>query len=195
MVEEFSRRDATTDPGGALGRHLLRALVDAADGDPFLRGGLPRSETLLLLAVKVHDYEASLPALQAGRTVIEDRSVHSVAVYQSLILEADDERAATLARQILTTAATLRPLPDLTVLVVDEPTTAVHRAEARDAITYTAEQWNLHHRAAALFERLARADPAHVRLLDRRDHDSDALVDTLRTWTADPPRRTWTGPW
>jgi dTMP kinase len=129
VVEEFSRRHTTTDPGGALGRHLLRALVDASGADPFLRGGLPRSETLLLLAIKIHDYEASLPTLRSGRTVIEGRSVHSVAVYQSLILEHDDARAAAVAQQILATATTLRPLPDLTVLVVDEPTTAVHRAD------------------------------------------------------------------
>jgi dTMP kinase len=194
VVEEFSRRHTITDPGGALGRHLLRALVGAADGDPFLRGGLPRSETLLLLAIKIHDYEASLPALRSGRTVIEGRSVHSVAVYQSLILEHDNIRAAAVARQILTTATMLRPLPDLTVLVVDEPTTAVHRAENRDGTTYTPEQWHLHHRAAELFDHVARTDPGHVRILDRREHDTDALVDTLRRWTADPPRRAWTGP-
>jgi dTMP kinase len=195
VVEEFSRRHTTTDAGGALGRHLLRALVHAAGGDPFLRGGLPRSETLLLLAVKIHDYEASLPALRSGRTVLEGRSAHSVAVYQSLILEPDDEQAATLAQLILTTASTLRPLPDLTVLLVDDPAAAVRRAETRDGITYTPEQWRLHRRAAALFERLARADPGHVRLLDRREHDADALVDTLRAWTSAPPRRTWTGMW
>jgi dTMP kinase len=194
VVEEFSRRLTATEPGGALGRHFLRALVDAAGADPFLRGGLPRSETLLLLAIKIHDYEASLPMLRSGRTVIEGRSVHSVAVYQSLILEHDDARAARVAQRILTTATTLRPLPDLTVLVVDEPTTAVHRAETRDGITYTPEQWRLHHRAAALFEHLARTDPGHVRLLDRREHDTDALVDTLRLWTANPPRRAWTDP-
>ena len=195
VVEEFSRRHTTTDPGGALGRHLLRALVGAAAGDPFLRGGRPRSETLLLLAVKVHDYEASLPALRSGRTVIEGRSVHSVAVYQSLILEPDDDRAAALAQQVLTTATALRPLPDITGLVVDDPTTAVRRAQARDGITYTREQWRLHYRAAALFEHLARADPAHVRLLDRRRHDAATLVDIFRSWTVEPSRRAWTGPW
>jgi dTMP kinase len=54
VIEEFSSR-AGSD--GDLGRRLLRALVVASGGERFLRAGFPRSETLLLLAIKMHDFE------------------------------------------------------------------------------------------------------------------------------------------
>lgn len=188
VVEEFSRRNTGHD----LGRKLLRTLVTVSDGEPFLRGGSPKSETLLLLAVKMHDFETTRATLLAGRTVIEGRSLHSVAVYQSLILNPnDDHAAATQAHTILDHAARWRPLPDLTVLITDDTTTAVQRAERRDGVSYTAEQWRLHRRAATLFEHLASADRDHVRLIDRRLHDPDRTVAAIRNWIAAAPRRGW----
>jgi len=155
VVEEFSRR---ADGGSDLGRRLLRTLITASDGERFLRAGFPRSETLLLLAIKMHDFETTLPALLAGRTVIEGRSIHSTAVYQSLIMNPDDDQAAAeLAGCILDSTARWRPLPDLTIVLTDDVAKAVGRAQDRDGIIYTAEQWDLHHRAAALLRRSSAA--------------------------------------
>ena len=191
VIEEFSSRaDTDTD----LGRRLLRTLITASDGERFLRGGFPRFETLLLLAIKMHDFETVLPALQAGRTVIEGRSIHSTAVYQSLIMNPDDDEAAfVLAGRILDSAACWRPLPDLTIVLTDDIDVAVGRAEARNGEAFTTEQWSLHRRAAPLFERLAAADPEHVRLLDRREHDADALVDIITAWMVSAPARPFHG--
>lgn len=62
--------------------------------------------------------------------MIEGRSIHSVAVYQSLILHPDNDHAAgLLAQQILDTAARWRLLPDLTAVITDDTETAVKRAE------------------------------------------------------------------
>lgn len=189
VVEEFSRR---ADGGSDLGRRLLRTLITASDGERFLRGGFPRSETLLLLAIKMHDFETTLPALLAGHTVIEGRSIHSTAVYQCLIMNpGDDQAAATMAAHILATAACWRPLPDLTIVITDDVAAAVGRAEARDGITYTPEQWELHRRAAALFEHLAVADPEHMRLLDRREHDADAIVAAINDAITTAPIRSF----
>ncbi len=187
VVEEFSRRP---DSDSDLGRRLLRTLVTAARGERFLRAGFPKSETLLLLAIKMHDFEATLPTLLVGRTVIEGRSIHSTAVYQSLIMNPGDDRAAAaLAGQMLDTTARWRPLPDLTIVITDDVEAAVRRAEVRDGAAYTAEQWRLHHRAAALFEHLVTIDPEHMRLLDRRQHDVDATVATISEWIATAPAR------
>lgn len=191
VIEDFSGR---ADTGTDLGRLILRTLVTASDGERFLRAGFPRSETLLLLAIKMHDFEAALPALRAGNTIIEGRSIHSTAVYQSLIMNPDDDDAAfVLAGQILNEAARWRPLPDLTIVLTDDVDAAVGRAEARNGEAFTAEQWRLHRRAAALFERLAAADSEHVRLLDRREHDADALVDIITTWMTSVPARPFHG--
>lgn len=189
VIEDFSRRTTSSgDAGADLGRRLLRALVSASHSERFLRAGFPRSETLLLLAIKMHDYETALPALRAGRSVIEGRSIHSTAVYQALIMNPDDEDAFAHAHQIRDQAARWRPLPDLTIVLTDHVDTAVHRAEARNGAAFTPEQWTLHRRAAVLFERLA-TDPTHVRLLDRRDHDTDTLVATITDWIATTPAR------
>ena len=192
VIEEFSRRTATN--GRDLGRQLLRSLVTASHGERFLRAGFPRSETLLLLAIKMHDFETTVAALRAGHTVIEGRGIHSTAVYQSLIMNPDDdEAAAAAAAQLLGATAQWRPLPDLTIVITDDVHSAVGRAETRDAITYTAEQWQLHRRAAALFERLAAQDPEHVRLLDRREHDTDNLVAIISGWITTAPTRALSG--
>jgi dTMP kinase len=106
----------------------------------------------------------------------------------------DDAVAAlALARQIFDSTARWRPLPDLTIVIADDVKAAVSRAEARDGITYTAEQWLLHHRAAALFEHLAHADTEYLRLLDRREHDVPALVTIISEWIATAPARPFEG--
>lgn len=191
VIEEFSRRTGSTTD---LGRRLLHILIDAADGEYFLRGGFPRSETLLLLAIKMHDYEAALPALLAGHTVIEGRSIHSTAVYQSLLLEADDNTAAARAGKILHDAGRWRPLPDLTIVITDDVQTAIERAETRDGRRFTDEQCSLLRRAAPLFERLATTAPDRARILDRREHDTAALVETITSWIADTPAHLFDGP-
>lgn len=177
LLAEFSQRPHI---GHDLGRDLLRALIATAHGDPFLRGGHPGAETLLLLAIKMFDYEAGCTTALAERhTVIEGRSVHSIAVYQSLIAYPDDDDAHQHARRILDLAAAWRPLPDRTILITDDVATAIGRAETRDNTRYTTEQWRLHHRAAALYDRLAADDPGRIAVLDRRQLPADAIIDQM----------------
>lgn len=136
VVEEFSQRRDDGDID--LGRRLLRTLVSAAKSEHFLRAGFPKSETLLLLAIKMHDFEVSLPHLLAGRTVIEGRSIHSTAVYQSLIMYPDDcQAAAASVTHILDTAARWRPLPDLTIVLADDPRRATESPSPPSSGPYT----------------------------------------------------------
>jgi dTMP kinase len=178
MVEEFSRRPAR----GELGHDLLHALVTAAHGDPFLRGGRPAAETLLLLAIKTYDYEARcMPALRRGQLVLEGRSLHCIAAYQSLILyPADDQQAYDEMRAILDIAAQWRPMPDLTFLITDDINAAIERAEHRDRITFTAEQRRLHYHVAALLDQLADDAPDTVIVIDRRHLDNDDAITLMR---------------
>ncbi|MEU8075876.1 hypothetical protein AB0B31_10540 [Catellatospora citrea] len=177
VLEEFSAR---ADGGDDLGRVILRTLITAADGDPFLRGGRPGAETLALFAVKMHDFESTRAELTGGRLVLEGRSIHSTAVYQSLISHpGDDDGAHRQATNLLQLAAAWRPLPDLTVLITDDVDAAIGRAERRDARTYTNEQRVIHTRAAALFIRLANDDPGRIAVLDRRLLNTDQLIDTM----------------
>ncbi|MGH8902235.1 MAG: thymidylate kinase [Egibacteraceae bacterium] len=181
IIEAFSRRLRGSSP--KVGHRILSALVTEAKGDRFLRAGYPRSETLLLLAVKMHDYESCLLPLQQGRLVLEGRSLHSVAVYQSLILHPEGPpQALAEAREILELAGQWRPLPDLTILLIDDVTAAIRRAEQRDNKRFTDEEWRMHHQAAALFEQLAAADPDRCRVIDRRHADTASVLNQITAW-------------
>src|SRR5260370_21212237 len=79
-IGEFSER--LSSDAGTLGDELLHALITEAHGEHFLRSGHPGTETLLLIAVKAFDYDQCLPLLPQGRTVVEGRSLDSIAVHQ-----------------------------------------------------------------------------------------------------------------
>jgi dTMP kinase len=170
-----------------LGRLLLDALIADAGGDPFLRSGHPAAETLLLLAIKSHDWEARcLPALRAGRPVLEGRSLHSVATYQALILHSDDDRLALdEAHAILDLARRWRPLPDLTVLILDNVDAAIARLEHRDQTRCGPDQRRMHLRADRLYRQLAAADPRRIKTVDRTEHTAAQTVETIRVLIAD----------
>jgi dTMP kinase len=183
-IGEFSER--LSADARALGDELLRALITEAQGDHFLRSGYPGTETVLLIAVKAFDFEQCVSWLAQGRTVVEGRSLDSVAVYQSLITHADDfERARSEANAILTLAAQWRPLPDLTILIIDDVATAVGRAETRDGRRFTEEQWSIHCRAATMFSLLAAEHDDRFRVIDRRRTTMQEAVAQSANWIAD----------
>lgn len=183
MLDEFSQR-ANGRPG--LGEDLLRALREASSGDPFLRGGTPMAEALILLAIKRHDLDTLVPELSSGRAVVEGRSVDTTAVCQALLLHPDDPDAALeTATALLELASSYRPLPDLTILVTDDASEAVVRAQRRDRCVFTNEQATFMREACALFERLAATDPARYRVVDRRSVDEHEAAEQIRAWIHD----------
>ncbi|TQS42794.1 thymidylate kinase [Cryptosporangium phraense] len=180
LLDGFSQRE---DGRPGLGEALLRALYQASAGDPFLRGGTPLAETLLLLAIKRHDFDTVLPGLSRGCAVLEGRSVDSTAVCQALLLDPDDADAALdTAIDLLELAASYRPLPDLTILVTDDADQAVERAQRRDQRVFTSEQGTFMRRAGALFEQVAAADPARYRVVDRRHVGEQVATELIRHW-------------
>ncbi|MFE9679284.1 dTMP kinase [Streptomyces sp. NPDC006259] len=180
MLDEFSQR-AGGRPG--LGEALLRSLREASAQDPFLRGGTPMAEALILMAIKRHDLDTVLPDLARGQTVVEGRSVDTTAVCQALLLHPDDPDAALkAATDLLGLASSYRPLPDLTILVTDDASKALERAQRRDACVFTGEQADFMRAACTLFEQLAATDPARYRVVDRRRVDEHQAADQIRGW-------------
>ncbi|MEV4091080.1 thymidylate kinase [Streptosporangium saharense] len=161
---------------------LLPGRVIAAlrqHGDLFLRTGMPRTETLLLMALQVHRHE-QLGGAGAG-IVLEDRGPHTVALYQAAILapDDDDEHTLRLAEAILTTIGAWRPLPDLTVLLRDDPARCLARFERRIGRSVHADERTLIGRVDRLYERFAAAHSQRISLLDRRDTDEPGLVAAI----------------
>jgi dTMP kinase len=193
VVEEFATR---SDGSGDLGRVIIGTLFSAAAGDPFLRSGHPGAETLALLAVKMFDFERCRASLAAGRLILEGRSVHSTAVYQSLICHPEDENAAyQQARALLDLAAAWRPMPDLAILIADDTDAAISRAQRRDGRTCTTEQRRLHERAALLYARLALDDTARMPVLDRRTLSTGQLAAEMARLIATAPVSCLPEPW
>lgn len=179
-LDGFSQR-ANGRPG--LGEALLRCLREASAEDPFLRGGTPLAEAVFLLAIKRYDLDTVIPELSNGRAVIEGRGVDSTAVCQALQLRPDNlDAALETATALVEFAASYRPLPDLTILVTDDASEAVVRAQRRDRRVFTTEQATFMREACALFEQLAATDPARYRIVDRRSVDEYEAAELIRAW-------------
>lgn len=164
-INDFSARSATT--GADLGREFLHALIGAAGGDRFLRGGHLHAETLLLLAIKTYDYEAATQAASPGQIIIDGRSLDTTAVYQSVLMHpGDDEAALEQARRILHLAGQWRPLPDLTILICGDAELALDRASQRDQRPFTAEERLIELRADRIYRQLAAQDRTRIRVLN-----------------------------
>lgn len=171
VVAEVSNRDRA-----GLDRMILQILASSAD--PFFRGGHPMTETLLLMALKTLDYEDRIRAVSAGLIALEDRSVDSVAVYQSIICAPDacDDDLCARALTLLGSVNAWRPSPDLTFLITDDFETAIARAEQRNGRAYRDDERVLLRRAAMLYNMYAATIPRIV-TVDRRVHaDERTLV-------------------
>jgi dTMP kinase len=198
LLDEFSAR---TTPRSDLGMALLRCLRDASADDPFLRGGTPMAEALLLMAIKRHDLDSATPHLSAGRAVIEGRGVDSTAVCQAALMHPDDPDAAlATATALLDLAGSYRPLPDRTILVTDDAGQAIERAQQRDRRVFTDEQAVFMRAVCALFERVAATDPARYRVVDRRTAGEQEAAALIRGWIRSAGadlgcvREPWQGP-
>ncbi|MEO6890602.1 MAG: thymidylate kinase [Ktedonobacteraceae bacterium] len=150
--------------------------------DRFFRMGTPRTETFLLLALKMYDYEAVIaPALAQGRIVIEDRSIDTIAIYQSLMLWPHDQSQwLTTARTLYEQATRWRRAPDLTFLLEDDFTTSVGRAQQRSQRIYNADEVTVLHNAATLYDAYAACHQPRIVRLDRRVLSNEAIIQTIQ---------------
>jgi len=170
-----------TDRAETLASQVIAALSQA--GDLWLRTGHPAAETLALLALKISEYESQ----QAGHDtraeiVIEDRGVDSVALYQAAILadpQAPVEQVHTLAQQIYATAARWRPLPDRTLLLVDDFDVCVARFEQRTGCAVSFADRALMRRAADLYAVQAALEPERFCTVNRAGCSQQDTLEEL----------------
>jgi dTMP kinase len=180
VLDGFSQREQGCPD---LGKALLHALREASGRDPHLRSGAPAAEALLLLAIKRHDLDIVLPELSGGRIVVEGRSVDTTAVCQAVQLHPGAPAAAlNEAVALVRLAASFRPLPDLTILITDDASAAIARAQRRDNRRFTPDQVAFMRETCTLHEQLAATDPLRYRVVDRRSTDSHQAVRQIRTW-------------
>jgi dTMP kinase len=172
LVSEVTDHDPSTVPG-----QIVAAL--SACGDVFLRTGHPLAETFALLALKVYAYGQATAALgEDPEIVLEDRGPDTVAVYQAAILQPSGSLADTfeLAQRISAVAAGWRPLPDLTLLLTDDPEACAERFTSRLGRPLQPGELTLMTRAAELYPLFAAADPRRYAVMDRRDRSAEEIL-------------------
>lgn len=180
MLDEFNER-RNGRPG--LGGELHEALRAASNHDYFVRGGTPVAEAFLWLAIKRDDFDRIQDSLLHGMTVIEGRSVDSTAACQAVLIHPTDTEAALEEAQLLLgMASRFRPLPDLTILVTDDPNAAIARAETRDRRSFSSDQRAFVHAVNLLYTELAHADPVRWRVLDRRYTNESEASEQIAEW-------------
>lgn len=132
----FFVKEASDRLNGGVDKKILN-IIKAKNND-FFQNGIPNTETLLLLALKAYDYESIIQKkIKQGYIVFEDRSIDTVAVYQSIILKnGANETALKLALEIFTFASMWRKPPDLMFLITDTFNNSIARAEKRNRKKY-----------------------------------------------------------
>ena len=149
----------TREPGGTDVGVLVRDIVLHHRGDI-----APRAEALLYAADRAHHIEVVVrPALRRGEVVIQDRYFDSSVAYQGAgrVLEPGEIRD-------LSMWAADGLLPDLTVLLDLDPTTARSRLDAADKPfdRLEAEREDFHARVRDRFLAIAAEEPGRFLVLD-----------------------------
>ncbi|GAA1938818.1 hypothetical protein GCM10009775_33690 [Microbacterium aoyamense] len=149
----------TREPGGTEVGVLIRDIVLHHRGEV-----APRAEALLYAADRAHHVETVVrPAIARGDIVVQDRYLDSSVAYQGAgrVLGRDEVRDLSLW-------ATGGLLPDLTVLLDLDPSSARARLDADDKPfdRLESEQDDFHARVRAEFLALAAAEPQRFLVLD-----------------------------
>ncbi|MGB3444886.1 MAG: hypothetical protein WBA97_39615 [Actinophytocola sp.] len=174
--------ELTDAEGEQVPTQVIAALASA--GDRFLRTGHPLTETFALLALKTRERELVQRMSSPPQIVLEDRGLDTVAIYQAAILagsDSDDDAVWSLAEHVFTTAAPWCPLPDLTVLLIEDLDVCAARWTMREGTPFTTGQLALVERATRLYRRLAEQQPDRVRTIDRSGHTESQVLDELDT--------------
>ena len=181
-----------TDGGGdSVSGAVIAALASRRS---FLRTGHPRTETMALLALKVREHELIDALTDPPAIIIEDRGVDTVAVYQAAIivdiapdtehhdLIGLDDAMRMIANRIYATAAAWRSLPDLTLLIVDDPVTCARRFATREGRPLADDEREIVNRAGQLYRWRTEVEPDRFRVVDRTVHDDPIpLLEKLVT--------------
>lgn len=136
-------KEVFNEPQEGLNKKIFSALYHTQDR--FFNMGVPLTETMLLLSRSMYKYESTIKeALELGKTVIEDRSIDTIALYQAiLIAQKNGGNPVEIAEKIYSFAGSFRKLPEKTFLLYGNPDLAISRAEERDGMPYKAEEIKL----------------------------------------------------
>ncbi len=159
-----------------LNKKIFSALYHTEDR--FFNMGVPLTETMLLLSRSMYKYESTIrQALEDGKTVIEDRSIDTIALYQAiLIAQKNGGNPLEIAEKIYSFAGSFRQLPKRTFLLYGNPDLAISRAEKRDGIPYKPDEIKLLKAVDKFYSIYADTHPERFIKLDISREDSNQIL-------------------
>lgn len=145
------------------------------------------SEAFLLLAARLDNYERIIePAIHQADIVISDRHTDSWFAYQAYRLRAyfNDSIEESLRFLMSINNALLRNfpvrVPDLTILITDEPTRIIQRASSRSGISKY-EQIETQRVVQEIYLQLAKEFPRRFRMIEAKGKDLDTVYKQVYT--------------
>lgn len=129
-------------------------------GSKFFDTGNPKMETLLIAAKQANDEENSIiPALNAGKTVVSDRGLDSICIYQGILFAKKyGENPLDYTLKLYNKLKGFCLIPDRTILFTGDVSKSISRAENRDSDKYTAEELKILYMANKLYLEIAQKD-------------------------------------
>lgn len=163
-----------------LNKKIFSALYHTEDR--FFNMGVPLTETMLLLSRSMYKYESIIrQALEEGKTVIEDRSIDTIALYQAiLIAQKNGGNPLEIAEKIYSFAGTFRQLPEKTFLLYGNPDLAISRAEKRDGIPYKPDEIKLLKAVDKFYSIYADTHPERIIKLDISKENTNQILCTMQ---------------
>lgn len=139
-------------------------------------------QTMLLLSRSMYKYESTIrQALEDGKTVIEDRSIDTIALYQAiLIAQKNGGNPLEIAEKIYSFAGSFRQLPQKTFLLYGNPDLAISRAEKRDGMPYKPDEIKLLKTVDKFYSIYADIHPERFIKLDISKEDSEQIVHRMQ---------------
>jgi dTMP kinase len=174
FVSEVSNRI-----GSGLEKKIITALSHT--NDRFFRMGLPITETFLLLSLKMYDYESVISKeLEKGKVIIEDRSIDTIAIYQSVMLcQEQQDRMLDTANEIYLLASKYRRAPDITFFLEDKTEATIERAQARNGNLYSEEELEIVHNAAHLYSKFANLNKDRIIRFNRQTMSTEDISSSM----------------
>lgn len=163
-----------------LGQKIFSALYHTKDR--FFNMGLPYTETMLLLARSMYKYESTIKGLiDSGKTVIEDRSIDTIALYQAiLIAQKYGGNPMEIAENIYSFVKVFRPLPEKTFLLYGNPDLSIKRAEERDGKPYKPEEVKLLNAVDKFYQIYADKHPERFVKLNIQELSPEQIIKKMQ---------------
>lgn len=141
-----------------INRQIFNILCST--GSKFFDTGNPKMETFLIAAKQANDEEnAIIPAMRAGKTVISDRGLDSICIYQGILFAKKYGKSPLdYTLKLYEKLKGLCLTPDKTILFTGDISKAIARAETRDSDRYTAEELQILAQASNLYLEIAKCN-------------------------------------